>query len=73
MRHHPPSPDRDACLVTATRLVNDPQGESQRNIAKCQQLKALAELFGTPVSEGTIAAMTRRAADGLEEFFDRAR
>jgi hypothetical protein len=29
---------------------------------------ALAELFGTPVSEGTIAAMTRRAADRLAGF-----
>jgi hypothetical protein len=28
----------------------------------------LAELFGTPVSEGTVAAMTRRASEGLEEF-----
>src|SRR4030081_509266 len=30
--------------------------------------QALAELFGTPVSEGTVAAMTKRAADGLEDF-----
>jgi hypothetical protein len=30
--------------------------------------QALAELFGTPVSEGTVAAMSRRAADGLGEF-----
>jgi hypothetical protein len=27
-----------------------------------------AELFGTPVSEGTVATMTRRAADGLSEL-----
>jgi transposase len=27
--------------------------------------QALAELFGTPVFEGTVATMTRRAADGL--------
>jgi len=31
---------------------------------------ALAELFGTPVAEGTVAAVTRRAADGLGEFGD---
>jgi hypothetical protein len=30
----------------------------------------LAELFGTPVSEDTVPAMTRRAAEGLEEFLD---
>lgn len=30
--------------------------------------QALAELFGTPVGEGTVAAMTKRAADGLNEF-----
>jgi transposase len=30
----------------------------------------LAELFGTPVSEGTVARMTRRAAQGLDEFLD---
>ncbi|MCA1702695.1 MAG: IS66 family transposase [Actinobacteria bacterium] len=29
---------------------------------------ALAELFGTPVCEGTVASMTRRAADGLDNF-----
>jgi hypothetical protein len=29
---------------------------------------ALAELFGTPVSEGTVTAMTHRAADGLDNF-----
>jgi hypothetical protein len=27
----------------------------------------LAELFGTPVSEGTVATMTKRAADGLDD------
>jgi hypothetical protein len=32
--------------------------------------QALAELFGTPVSEGTVAAMTRRAAHGLTGFLD---
>jgi hypothetical protein len=29
---------------------------------------ALGELFGAPVSEGTVATMTKRAADGLDEF-----
>ena len=29
---------------------------------------ALAELFGTPVSAGTVAAMTARAAGGLDGF-----
>ena len=28
----------------------------------------MAELFGTPVSEGTVSAMTERAADGLGGF-----
>jgi hypothetical protein len=28
----------------------------------------LAELFGIPVSEGTVATMTRRAADSLDQF-----
>ena len=37
-------------------------------LSKKRTAAALAELFGTPVSEGTVAAMTRRAADGLEEF-----
>ena len=31
---------------------------------------ALSELFGTPVSSGTVAAMAERAADGLDEFTD---
>jgi hypothetical protein len=30
----------------------------------------LAELFGTPVSAGTVAAMSARAATGLGEFLD---
>ena len=37
-------------------------------LSKKRTAQALAELFGTPVSEGTVAAMTRRAADGLDEF-----
>jgi transposase len=37
-------------------------------LSKKRTAQALAELFGTPVSEGTVAAMTRRAADGLNEF-----
>jgi transposase len=32
--------------------------------------QALAELFGIPVFEGTVTAMTKRAADGLGEFLD---
>ena len=34
---------------------------------------ALAELFGTPMSEATVAAMTERAADGLGEFLAHVR
>jgi transposase len=37
-------------------------------LSKKRTAQALAELFGTPVSEGSIASMSRRAADGLEEF-----
>jgi transposase len=33
-------------------------------------LPPLAELFGTPVSEGTVATMTKRAADGLDIFLE---
>ena len=40
-------------------------------LSKKRTAHALAELFGTPVSEGTVAAMTRRAADGLDEFLAR--
>jgi transposase len=32
--------------------------------------QALSELFGTPVSEGTVAAATRRAAGGLTGFLE---
>jgi transposase len=39
-------------------------------LSKKRTAQALAELFGTPVSEGTVAAMTRRAADGLAGFLD---
>ena len=35
---------------------------------KKRSAEALAELFGTPISEGTVSAMTERAADGLSGF-----
>ena len=37
-------------------------------LSKKRTAQALAELFGTPVSEGTVASMTKRANDGLEGF-----
>ena len=37
-------------------------------LSKKRTAQALAELFGTPVSEGTVASMTKRADDGLEGF-----
>jgi transposase len=40
-------------------------------LSKKRTAQALAELFGTPVSEGTVAAMTARAAAGLDEFLIR--
>jgi transposase len=39
-------------------------------LSKKRTAQALAELFGTPVSEGTVATMTRRAADGLDGFLN---
>jgi len=37
-------------------------------LSKKRTAQALAELFGTPISEGTVSTMTKRAADGLEDF-----
>lgn len=37
-------------------------------LSKKRTAKALAELFGTPLSDATVAAMTQRAADGLDGF-----
>jgi transposase len=37
-------------------------------LSKKRTAHAAAELFGTPVSEGAVVAMTRRAAEGLDEF-----
>jgi transposase len=39
-------------------------------LSKKRTAAALAELFGTPVWEGTVATMTARAAEGLEEFLN---
>ncbi|MBF6558493.1 MAG: IS66 family transposase [Acidimicrobiales bacterium] len=39
-------------------------------LSKKRTAQALAELFGTPVSEGTVAAMTKRAAASLGGFLD---
>ena len=40
-------------------------------LSKKRTAAALAELFGTPVSEGTVATMTKRAADGLDIFLEK--
>jgi transposase len=40
-------------------------------LSKKRTAQALAELFGTSVCEGTVATMTTRAADGLEDFLSR--
>ena len=37
-------------------------------LSKKRTTQAVAELFGTPVSEGVVVAMAQRAADGLDEF-----
>jgi transposase len=37
-------------------------------LSKQRTAHALSELFGTPVSAGTVSAMTERAADDLDEF-----
>jgi transposase len=37
-------------------------------LSKKRTARALAELFGTSISEGTVAAMTARAAGGLDGF-----
>src|SRR3954447_18134363 len=37
-------------------------------LSKKRTAQALGELFGTPVSEGTVARMSARAAAGLDEF-----
>jgi hypothetical protein len=39
-------------------------------LTKKRTAQALAELFGTPVSDATVATMTRRAADGLGACLD---
>ncbi|MDT5046856.1 MAG: transposase, partial [Mycobacterium sp.] len=39
-------------------------------LSKKRAAQALAELFGTPLSEGTVAAMCERAASGLDGFLD---
>lgn len=37
-------------------------------LSKKRTAQALAELFGTPVSEGTVVTMISRAANGLDDF-----
>jgi hypothetical protein len=39
-------------------------------LSKKRTAQSLAELFGTPVSEGTVATMSKRAADSLDGFLD---
>src|SRR5664279_5201810 len=42
-------------------------------LSKKRTAQALAELFGTPVSQGTVAAVTERAAQGLGGFLELVR
>jgi len=42
-------------------------------LSKKRTAQALAELFGTPISHGTVAAMTARAAGGLDNFLELVR
>jgi transposase len=42
-------------------------------LSKQRTAQALAELFGTPLSAGTVATLTTRAAAGLEEFLNLVR
>jgi transposase len=42
-------------------------------LSKKRTAQALAELFGTPISEGTVAGLTTRAADRLGGFLDQVR
>lgn len=42
-------------------------------LSKKRTAQALAELFGTPVSSGTVAAMTERAAGRLDSLLDLVR
>ena len=42
-------------------------------LSKKRTAQALAELFGTPVSSGTVAALTARAAGRLDGFLERVR
>jgi hypothetical protein len=39
----PAGPDHDDCVSRATRLIADPKGESERNVAVCNQLKQYSE------------------------------
>ena len=42
-------------------------------LSKKRTAQALAELFGTPVSEGTVAGVAARAAAGLDGFLGEVR
>jgi transposase len=42
-------------------------------LSKKRTATALTELFGTPLSEGSIATMTTRAAEGLGEFLNQVK
>jgi len=42
-------------------------------LSKKRTAQALAELFGTPLSQGTVSGMAARAADGLDGFCEQVR
>jgi len=57
-----------AGAVRAADHRDHPLPVCRQFLSKKRTAQALAELFGAPVSEGTVATMTRRAADGLDDF-----
>jgi transposase len=40
-------------------------------LSRQRTAQVLPELFGTPISQGTVATMVECAADGLDEFLGR--
>jgi transposase len=71
----PPAPDGAAAPVQygprmAALIVYLYVGQF---LSKKRTAQAIAELFGVPVSEGTVAAATRRAAEDLDVFTDQVR
>ncbi|WP_410586902.1 polymorphic toxin-type HINT domain-containing protein [Amycolatopsis sp. lyj-23] len=69
----PAGPDRDDCVARAQRMIADPKGESERNVAVCNQLKQYSEqVFGDCLKGAYDPSLTYKINSAIAEAKQKA-